>query len=302
MTNNSAFFIPLVFFLLLVFSCSGENPLIPEDTTYNFSYQDSVLFRSNRSACVQISHLDGSGVRTICDTMASLNASWSSNKRKIIFVGSPLNDLQEYGIYIIDLKTYKPTRIASQEKNVRYAEYSPDMKYIAFFVYADTLGYKVKLFNLANSEIRDLTNWIWREIGSISWSPNSKDILIDDGYVININTQEMKVLFTFSGLSPSIIAPNWSPDGTKIAFSGNTLSGWVNIYIHDLITGETKILYEQNQLQWIASWSKDGSELLFDQRPSGANKSYLCKINVDGTNFIQLTDGYYYEFDPCWYK
>lgn len=290
----------LIFFLISV-SCDDSNPLIPEDTSYNVAYEDSILFNSGRSPGIQISYGDGSGVRTICDTIVGI-ASWSPNKRKIIIVGNSINDIQDEGIYIYNLANSELLRIIPQETKVRNAVYSPDMNYIAYSVDQYLLGYKLKLFNVRSGEISDLTDWKPQTMDYISWSPNSKDILIDDGYVINIDTKIMEVLFTYSGSNPSIISPNWSPDGTKVVFAANAPDDRVNLFIYNIITGETNVIYEIDEFQYVASWSKNGNKIIFDQRPYGDANSYICAINVDGTNFVRITDGTYSDFRPRWYK
>lgn len=302
--NYLRFLILVILSLITSVSCEADNTISAEDTSYNTAYKDSILFRSGRSGGVLISNIDGSGFRSLCDTLLSFGASWAPNKRKVIFVGAPLNDIEQDNIYIIDMNTYHVSRIAGNETdNIACAAYSPDMKFIAYSVFRIHMGYKIKLFNVSNSEITELTDWMQREISSLSWSPNSKEILMDNGYVLNIDSKELRVLFTFSGYTSTILLPNWSPDGSKIAFSGIRLNGKSNIYIYDLETEETKILYEQEFQQYKASWSRDGEQLIFDQRTPGSNGlSYLCKVNIDGSNFIQISSGYLNDFDPCWYK
>lgn len=294
----------LVSALLTIIGCNDENPITPEDTSYNAPYEDSILFRSERSGGVLISYIDGSGLRSLCDTLLSFGASWSPNKRKVLFVGASLGDIEKENIYIIDLNTYRVSWIAQNETdNIICATYSPDMKYIAYSVNKYQMGYKIKLINLLNHEITELSEWMQQEISSLSWSPDSKEILFDNGYVINLDTKEIRVLFTFNGYTSTILLPNWSPDGSKVAFSGIRPDGKSNIHIYNLKNEETKILYEQDFQQYKASWSRDGEQLIFDQRTPGSNgSSYLCKINIDGSNFVEITQGYFNDFDPCWYK
>lgn len=292
--------------LMFFFACDDDsNSLVPdpEDTSYNFAYEDSILFNSTRvlnTTNVQIGSINGTGIRQICDSLVSYDASWTSNKRKILFIGSPLHGTYtNWGIYQLDVKDYKIKRILPQDTLVSCASYSPDLKYIAYGVWNDSNGEKIKLYDTQSGVIKDLTDWINNNISSLSWSPDSKNILISDGYVININNPGMTKLFTFTG---QIFMPIWSPDGTKIAFSSSGQRAYANIYIHDLGTGITKLLYPQDNLQFIASWSKDSQQILFDQRPAGNADGYLCKINIDGTNFVQITEGIEYDWDPCWYK
>ena len=292
--------------LIFFFSCDDDsNILIPdsEDTSYNFAYEDSILFNSTRilqTTNVQIGSINGTGIRQLCDSLVSYDASWTSNKRKILFIGTPLyGGYTNWGIYQLDVKDYKIKRILPQDTLVSCASYSPDLKYIAYGVWKYPSGEKIKLYNTKTGVIKDLTDWINNDINNISWSPDSKNILFGDGYVVNINIPGMTKLFTFTG---QIFMPIWSPDGTKIAFSNANLTGYPNLYIHDLSTGMTKLLYPQDKLQYIASWSKDSQQILFDQRPAGNSNGYLCKINIDGTNFVQITDGVEYDWNPCWFK
>ena len=69
--------------ILLLVSCVNESgsliqdPIvddsthIPEDTTYNFAYEDSILFNSTRvlfTTNVQIGSINGTGIRSLCDS------------------------------------------------------------------------------------------------------------------------------------------------------------------------------------------------------------------------------------------
>jgi Tol biopolymer transport system component len=287
--------------VLLIASCDEENPLTT-DSGYNLPYRDTIIFRTPEPG-ITLSYIDGTGARTICDTMVVFDLSWSPNKRKIIFVGKTTTYLStNQGIYLVDLKDYLPVRILPKENKVQCATYSPNMQYIAYSVRGDTLGYKIKLLNLLNDQIEDLTDWINRYIYTLSWSPDSKNILMDDGYVVNIDTKELEVLFSYS---PIIQNPNWSPNGNKVAFCGITPDDRTNICIYDLVSRQIKVLHGNDGGQYHTTWSKDGSQLIFDQQIieyGEPRKTYLCKINVDGTNFVQITDGSHWEFDPCWYK
>jgi len=297
-------FIIAICFMLLVSCDSDSITPEPEDTSYNFAYEDSILFNSTRilgNTNIQIGSINGTGIRHLCDSLVSYDPSWSSNKRKILFVGSPLYGRHtNWGVYQIDVKNYKIKRIAPRDTLVQYASYSPDLKYIAYCVWdAETHFVRIKLYDTNTGAIKALTDWMNRDINNLSWSPDSKNILIAEGYVINIDNPVLTRLFTFSG---QIFMPSWSPDGAKIAFSSSGQGTYWNIYIHDLNTGVTELLYPQDNLQFIASWSKESQQILFDQRPAGDSNGYLCKINIDGTNFVQITEGIENDWNPCWYK
>ena len=69
--------------VLLIASCDEENPLTT-DSGYNLPYRDTIIFRTPEPG-ITLSYIDGTGARTICDTMVVFDLSWSPNKRKIIF-------------------------------------------------------------------------------------------------------------------------------------------------------------------------------------------------------------------------
>lgn len=290
--------------LLILSACNKENPVnsdpgtTPEDTTYNSAYEDSILFNSFDSRnfyTIHISSITGTGIRPVTSSLMCYAPSWSPNKRKFLFIGAPIGGNGELGLYQMNVSNFNYSQIPITDSKLICAAYSPDMKYIAYAIYNDSSNKKIKLYSLKNEEVKDLTNWINSDLIRLSWSPDSKKILMDNGYVVNIESLEIKILFSHNN---PILMPSWSPDGSKIAFNSNG-----NIFIHNLDTGTTELLHPDNDTQGIASWSKDSKQILFDQCPKDLQgRSYLCKINIDGTNFIKITDETRRSSSPCWYK
>jgi len=317
MKNTTIVFISILTYLILLVSCDKESgnliqdPQIsddsthtPEDTTYNFAYEDSILFNSTRILFwtnVQIGSINGTSIRPVCDSLVSYGSSWSPNKRKIIFIGSPLySDHKDWGLYQLELKNYMIIRLVPGETSVITASFSPDLKYIAYAVFDESLGKKVKLLNNKDGEIIEVTGWIFYDLNVLSWGPDSKRILFDNGYCINIENHSVTRLFSDGPFQ--IFLPNWSPDGMNVSFCSSN-SSQPNLRIYNLNTGEIRFLFRQDTLfQFNSSWSRDSKIIFFDQRPFGNSNSYLCRINVDGSNFVQLTDGFENNWGPRWYK
>ncbi len=65
--------------------------------------------------------------------------------------------------------------------------------------------------------------------------------------------------------------------------------------------GELEKLFdaEQGQLLDLAV-SYDGKEVLFSWRRSEPETYQIYRMNVDGTELVQLTEGEHYNFNPCW--
>ena len=80
--------------------------------------------------------------------------------------------------------------------------------------------------------------------------------------------------------------PEWSPDGSKIAFTADP-EGQVNIYIMDSDGSNVKQITSSPKEDWHPSWSPDGEKIIFTSLRTGTWE--LHEINIDGTNLRQLT-------------
>jgi TolB protein len=90
------------------------------------------------------------------------------------------------------------------------------------------------------------------------------------------------------------ISPNWSPDGKKVVYSiytrrvGSAQQN-LTLFLHDLITGQRKILSNHNGLNSGGSFSPDGKYVYLTISKGGSPDIY--KINLSGEQSNQLTHG-----------
>src|SRR5262249_37737830 len=101
--------------------------------------------------------------------------------------------------------------------------------------------------------------------------------------------------------------PEWSPDGTKIAFTSHSAAdpdprnpSDAEIYtINPDGAGLTRLTFN-NYEERAPSWSPDGSRIVFMARVGirGGNNFEICVMNADGTNFVQLTDNAVFDGTP----
>lgn len=150
------------------------------------------------------------------------------------------------------------------------------------------------------------------------WSPDGKQIVFSSFYkassdgpelwVMNADGSNLRPLYAPYPQNPkklSIVGynPQWSPDGTKIAYDKctNCQIGGVNseVFIYDFIADSVIPVTHQNEIDTRDShptWSPDGTQIAF---ASGRDyihaeedrwRQDLYRVNIDGTGLERLTE------------
>jgi Tol biopolymer transport system component len=83
--------------------------------------------------------------------------------------------------------------------------------------------------------------------------------------------------------------PDWSPDGSRIAFVSDRDDPEFEIYVMDADGSGVERLTTNGLQHGQPTWSPDGTEFLF--RSTRTGNSDLFAMNADGSNVRQLTDG-----------
>lgn len=92
-------------------------------------------------------------------------------------------------------------------------------------------------------------------------------------------------------------APAWSPDGTKIAFSGNS-EGRFDIFVLDLATRDIANVTNDERYDGGPAWSPDGSALVFSSEVDTHDKLFRVALAKPGER-EQLTFGEANDSDPA---
>ena len=300
-----------ILFTLILFSCNSETELItpPENTNlnYNSAYEDSVLFTSTRGPFapgIYIMHKDGTGMRNLNRQWFTFWARWSPDKRQILFVKDASWDKPETGLYVMDSDGKNERRLTPLGQRAYYGEFAPDGSKIAYLEFDENGLGRIRVMNTDGSESIPITDW-YVQLNKLSWSNTSRSIVFtgtskagsSNMYFVFPDGSHTEILLNgfFNGAS-------WSPDGTRILYSKGGNYVMPQLYIYNVSTKSSVQLYSMPGMQLNSSWSKDGKEIIFDYKADGYKNNTLYKINSDGTNLKQITDGLEMDWLPCWYK
>jgi TolB protein len=113
-------------------------------------------------------------------------------------------------------------------------------------------------------------------------------------FIINLDGSGLVPLPKISG---GDFDPDWSPDGTKIAFASTRNSGRPQIFITDVGGQEFQIISEKYAYETQPSWSPDGKQLLYIT--TRGNEQQIWIMDPVGINRRQVSkDTGYLNFRP----
>jgi TolB protein len=113
-------------------------------------------------------------------------------------------------------------------------------------------------------------------------------------YIMNTDGSNV-VRKTFAGAAFAT-DPAWSPDGTKICYS-TVNNGSMNIWVMNVASGSTSLLFEAPGYDVQPAWSPDGTKIAL------VSDWMAYIINADGTGFTALTGNIFDHVDylhPSW--
>jgi len=254
-------------------------------STRNYPTADPPLFSSE----IYLMDPDGTNLRRLTDNIdGEFFAALSPDGKKIVFETNrrrlPDEPLNTSDLFLMDPDGADQTFLIRGSS----ATWSPDSKNIAYHGSASGTG------------LPTTTNPGAATTDSDIFVANVDDLLAGMAQPQNVTNSSDAIDND----------PDWSPDGTKIAFTSHSASdpdpsnpSDAEIYvINPDGTGLTRLTFN-NYEERAPSWSPDGSRIVFMARVGThpgvpGSKFEICVMNADGTNFVQLTDNAVFDGTP----
>jgi hypothetical protein len=284
---------------------SGKYTVTPSLGNYSFTPQNVSLpnpLTSNMTVeFIAQSPLSGTIVMT--DSLGIRTANADGSARTYLPIDGDYADLSRDGSQIAfwnfamirmgnyDLSsTGNLTGTSYLQGDRRYLRLSPDKTKL---LYSDNRGISLKILNIAQGTITNLPAQpdINNGVHQASWSPDSSKIVysqrsstIFTSQIFTINadgTNETALTQAISG-APQF-SPDWSPDGSKIAF----IKSRSIILMNPDGTNQTQI-YSSPDAIYNLRWSPDGSRLAFIKTSNLSSAAGISVINGDGSGLIEL--------------
>jgi Tol biopolymer transport system component len=277
---------------------------------------------------VWIENADGSNVRkVVSDAFTDFAASPSPDGRTILFYRVAPPPSQVPGVMMIvnvDGSGLHEVKVGDQARGCDDGpegdSWSPDGKRIVYVRFCfDRAGQFVEsaIWTIGpdGTDAHRVTRHLPAdqvEDHRVGWSPDGKSLTFER---IDISvTPERAAIFTIGTDGKNLHQvtpwsldgndPDWSPDGSLIAFNASAEpSPTQNIYtIHPDGTGLAKLTtYEEpKQATYHPTWSPDGAHILFSHAPSTGGWADFYVMDADGGNQVVLAHTELHENHGTW--
>ncbi len=248
-----------------------------------------IIFASRRRGGAyelrSISSEGGESASLPSDTASASDPAVSRRGDFVAFVESEEN-WNIWRVPLVGSHIGKPVRFLASSGQNHSPSYSPDGKIIAFV--SDRSGSpEIWLSDSSGTALRQLTHFAGPWLGTIRWSPDSRNIVFD----ARPNGHSAIYTMSVERGSPRLIQqenfelrrPSWSRDGRSIYFD-STRYGRSEIWKLSLVSNESRVVAPPGSL--VAIESIDGSKLIY----CDGVLHTLWMAGVDGSNSKRLLD------------
>jgi Tol biopolymer transport system component len=183
-------------------------------------------------------------------------------------------------IYLVNLDDTSIVNLTDNTSDDNRFKWSPDGQKIAFLRFLPTgTGLYVMDSDGSDSTLLIEGNVIF----SYDWSPNNSQIVYgtDKGiYIVDATSGDYALLVSNSLEASGVTHPiSWSPDGSKIVFSGFTLMGGnLDVFLMNATGSELIQMTNDEAFDFNVAWASDGQKIAIMTTDS------VSVMNGDGTN------------------
>ncbi|HPC67539.1 MAG TPA: hypothetical protein PLL96_09665 [Syntrophorhabdaceae bacterium] len=203
-------------------------------------------------------------------------------------------------IYAADFDGYNVQRLTNYNSITLSPSVSPNSRYLAYTSYVRgrpnlyilDMEKKTEVFVDTDSGMKTGTSWKDKGTFTYSFTSGRRSTI----YTVDVGSRTKKPILSGDGIYAS---PSFSPDGTKMVFVSD-MHGTPQIFLKDMITGETKRLTFSGDYNTAPTFSPKGDLIAFVSKIEGSFE--ICTMNPDGSNPRLLTNGGLNDsphFSPC---
>lgn len=268
-----------------------------------------IIFNSDRdgNSEVYLMNADGTGLRRLTnDPAKEAFQAFSPDGTQIVFNSNRENE--KVGIYLLNVNDNSPpVRLSDTRHNaeIRPGCWSRDGTRIVYM--SDAGGDK---FNLYSTKVEPASPVLVfkddrTDVQSVAISPDgvraAMSVKIDGGRgelrVLEMGSRRVQTVLTTENFD---LAPNWSPDGKRIAFA-NKAEGNTEVFSVNADGSDLKNLTQNAARDAGPAWSPDGGSIIFStDRDDRSESTQLYLMNADGSDPRRVMRRRGYELTPAW--
>jgi Tol biopolymer transport system component len=276
--------------LLLLAGCSGSSEPRPD------TRDTPIMFRSSRSGTSGIFLMSADGQRVVPfgPGDGAWPGDWSPSGAQLVFVRRDPTTL-----WIAHYDGAGVRQLVSSSSPVDHARWMPNGS-ISYADYSGGSDWGISEVNVDGSGGHRVPN-TYRANGDHSWSPDARRLVYELEETVSIpgSSDSKTVLSLFVADTAASVPvrlttntdcgdfqPDWSPDGTKIAFAScaNNLASIVVI----APDGSGRVaLTDGRTFDRHPSWSPDSRHIVFERGEGTSDDIWM--MSADGTNQVNLT-------------
>jgi len=278
------------------------------------STRDIILFVSVRTGNAEIWGVNAAGgdpIRLTASGIQDQSPAWSPDGDNIVFSSSWVTTAD-----LLRASVHNNTLI-NQDGDVAYfyqmtsrqgSNFGPAWSVndrIAFASDRDDPNFEIYTMDINGQDVQRLTDNTASD-NSPKWSPNGSEIVFSsnrtsstpDIFIMNADGSNVRQI-TFSTQGWASLAPEFSPDGQRIAYVLQQPNGDRDIYTMDVNGGDQLRLTDDGWGQHHPSWSPDGTKIAYE-RFGHAQVQDIWVMNADGSGKLQLTADIDMDAQPAW--